>query len=97
MTIEISQAGYNFPQRLKAARKLRGLSQFQLSLMANVSKSALSFFENGRREPSLKSFRSLIIALRVTPEYLLGMSDTMLSLSEYLQSEYTSSGGDLKI
>jgi transcriptional regulator with XRE-family HTH domain len=86
MTIQISQTRYDFSQRLKAARKFRGLTQTQLSLMSNIPKSALSFFESSKRTPSLKSFSALIIALRVAPEYLLGLSDTMMSFSELLLS-----------
>lgn len=66
-----------FPARLKRARERLGLSQHQLAEMAKIPSSSISFFENDKREPSLNSFRKLVNALNIDPDYLLNRSNDM--------------------
>lgn len=61
-----------FPERLKAARDLRELSQSQLADRAGLQASAVSHFETGSRKPSFDNLRRLADALDVTTDYLLG-------------------------
>jgi len=63
-----------FPERLKAARALRGLSQSELAKFAKLQASAVSHFETGARKPSLANIRKLADALNVSTDYLLGRS-----------------------
>ena len=44
---------------LKSIRKNRKLNQQKVSMDLNISREALSYYENGKREPSL----SLLVAM----------------------------------
>ncbi|MBI1788112.1 MAG: helix-turn-helix transcriptional regulator [Acidobacteria bacterium] len=61
-----------FPERLRAAREKRGLSQGDLANRARLQASAISHFETGTRKPSFDNLRRLADALDVTTDYLLG-------------------------
>jgi transcriptional regulator with XRE-family HTH domain len=61
-----------FPDRLRAAREYRGLSQSQLAEKAGLQPSAISHFETGARKPSFDNLRLLADTLDVTTDYLLG-------------------------
>ena len=64
-----------FPDRLRAARQLRSLSQSELAQKADLQPSAVSHFETGRRAPSFDNLKALSEALQVTTDYLLGRED----------------------
>jgi transcriptional regulator with XRE-family HTH domain len=64
-----------FSKRLSAARHMRGLSQSDLASKAGLQQVAISFFETGRRSPSLGNLKRLADALEVTTDYLMGRSD----------------------
>jgi len=61
-----------FPERLRAAREKRRLSQGELADRARFQASAISHFETGTRRPSFDNLRRLADALGVTTDYLLG-------------------------
>jgi transcriptional regulator with XRE-family HTH domain len=61
-----------FPERLKAARILRGLNQDQLAERSKLQGSAVSHFETGGRKPSFDNLKRLADALGVSTDYLLG-------------------------
>ena len=65
----------DFASRIKHARELRGLTQGELADLSGFCASAISHFERGKREPTLSNFISLITALNVSPDFLLGLSD----------------------
>lgn len=65
-----------FSQRLNAARRLRGLSQFELARKARLQRVAISLFETGRRSPSFENLKRLANALDVTADYLMGRSNS---------------------
>lgn len=44
-----------FSNQLKKLRKERGLTQEQLASLLNISKSAISMYENGNREPNFET------------------------------------------
>lgn len=69
-----------FPERLRAARDRRGLSQGALADKAGLQPSAISHFETGTRKPSFDNLRRLADALEVTTDYLLGRVDNMDAL-----------------
>jgi len=48
-----------FRQLLSKERKKRNLSQFELAWKSGLSRQCLSFFESGRRVPTLSSLRAL--------------------------------------
>ena len=64
-----------FPERLKHARKLRGLSQVELANRSGLQSSAISHFETKARRPSFENLRRLADALDVTTDFLLGRVD----------------------
>jgi transcriptional regulator with XRE-family HTH domain len=64
-----------FPERLKAARELRHLSQAALAERAGSPATTISHFEAGARKPSFDSLRRLAMALEVTTDYLLGLAE----------------------
>lgn len=69
---ESTQATNIFPERLRATRKKRDLSQGELAKRSGMQASAISHFETGTRKPSFDNLRRLADALDVTTDYLLG-------------------------
>ena len=65
-----------FPERLRAAREMRKLSQLELAERAQLQQAAVSHYESGARRPSLLNLRRLSEALEVTTDYLVGRSDS---------------------
>lgn len=64
-----------FPERLRAARKLRDVEQADLAAKAGLPATSISHFEAGARKPSFDNLRRLAQALAVTADYLLGQVD----------------------
>ena len=64
-----------FPDRLRAARKLRALAQAELAAKAGLPPTSISHFEAGSRKPSFDNLRRLAQALDVTADYLMGRAD----------------------
>jgi molybdate-binding protein/transcriptional regulator with XRE-family HTH domain len=58
--------------RLRLARQARGLSQQQLANVAGVSRQAISLWESGENDPSLRTAFALANALGMTVEELFG-------------------------
>lgn len=58
-------------QRIKAARKAKGLTGEQLSELCHINATYFRQIEAGRKVPSLPVFVSLCRALAVSPTYLL--------------------------
>lgn len=70
-----------FPQRLRAARELRGMNQSDLARRAGLQASAISHFETGARKPSFDNLKRLADALKATTDYLLGRVDDPAGLA----------------
>ena len=62
-------------ERLKIARKARGLTQEQVAELTQVSQSAISLYELGRREPYIVTAKRLALAYGITLDWLMGISD----------------------
>jgi transcriptional regulator with XRE-family HTH domain len=60
-----------FGANLKWARKQAAISQERLALDAKVDRAAISVYENGGREPNLRTVLKLAIKLGVRPALLL--------------------------
>lgn len=58
--------------RLRQARDLEGLSQFDAAEAAGVAREVISYWENGRRVPSIAQLRLLAEAYGVSADSLLG-------------------------
>ncbi len=66
-----SEDGARFGANLKWARTRAGLSQERLALDAKVDRAAISVYENGGREPNLRTVLKLALRLDIRPAVLL--------------------------
>ena len=65
-----------FSDILKTLRKERGWSQPDLAQRLGVSKSTISMYEQGRREPDVDTCRKIADIFQVDMDYLLGRDET---------------------
>ena len=56
---------------LKSIRKQRKLSQQKVAMELNISREALSHYENGRREPSIGMLNKMSDYFNVSIDYLI--------------------------
>lgn len=78
--------GSVFQVRLQKIRKLRELSQDELSNKAGMPSTAISHFESGKRKPSFDNLRKLADALEVSIDYLMGRTNN-LSGNQSMEAE----------
>lgn len=81
-----------FSATLKTLRKTKNLSQTELANYLNVSKSTISMYELGNREPSFDLLQQISKIFNVSVDYLLGneteiknndaISDIVIKLSQ---------------
>ncbi len=64
-----------FGERLKELRKENGLGQVKLAEELKVSKSIISLWENGLREPGIYAIKAICDFFKVSADYMLGRSD----------------------
>ncbi|SHK91973.1 helix-turn-helix domain-containing protein [Desulforamulus aeronauticus] len=64
-----------FPEILKGLRELRGLSQKELGSFLNLSKSTISLYESGKREPDYITLDKIANFFGVTTDLLLGRTE----------------------
>lgn len=65
-----------FSQRLRKLRKEQKVSQRELAKALNLSDVSVSRYELGTAQPSLETFHSICDYFHVTPDYLLGITNT---------------------
>ena len=56
---------------LKQVRKERNLNQLKVAMDLNISREALSHYENGKREPSLDMLNKLSQYFNVSIDFLI--------------------------
>ncbi len=56
---------------LKIIRKEKNLKQLKVALDLNISREALSYYENGKREPSLDMLNKLSKHFNVSIDFLI--------------------------
>jgi len=56
---------------LKLIRKQRNLNQLKVALDLNMSREALSHYENGKRSPDVQMLRKLSAYFNVSIDYLI--------------------------
>ena len=61
----------DFMKGLKMVRKERNLNQLKVALDLNISREALSHYENGKREPSLDMLNKMSRYFNVSIDYLI--------------------------
>ena len=64
-----------FAKRLRELRLQYDIGQAQVAKMANVTKNAISTYENGTRQPSFETLVRLAVIYRVSTDYLLGVAN----------------------
>lgn len=70
----------SFSERIKELRLSSNFSLRQLSKLTNISHSAISAYEKGKREPSFESIEALCDVFNCDIDYLLGRSDIKCAL-----------------
>lgn len=73
-----------FKDRLKELRKRKHLSQRALAEELHVSKSAISMYENGSREPDYETTEKIADYFNVDVDYLLGRSNVTMRYIDVL-------------
>lgn len=61
--------------RLRSARRERGMNQTKLSIRAGLSRPTVASFESNRRTPNLTTFIALAKALNCSLDWLAGLED----------------------
>ena len=56
---------------LKKIRKAKDLNQLKVAMDLNISREALSHYENGKRQPSIEMLRKLSQYFNVSIDYLI--------------------------
>ena len=56
---------------LKAIRKKKGYNQLKVAMDLSISREALSFYENGKRNPDIKMLCKLSDYYNVSIDYLI--------------------------
>ncbi len=56
---------------LKIVRKQKNLNQLKVAMDLNISREALSHYENGKREPSIDMLNKLSKYFNVSIDYLI--------------------------
>ena len=66
-----------FPLRLREAREMRKITQYELSKKSGCHFTSIAQFETGARLPSIENLLKLAMALKVSSDYLLGAVDNI--------------------
>ena len=66
-----------FSERLKDLRIDAGMTSDQLAKKIGVTKSTISFWENGVNEPNASYIVAVAKLFSVSSDYLLGLKDTI--------------------
>ena len=70
----------NFPKNLKLIRKLRKVTQDELAKSINTTRSCISNYEHGTRQPDGETIRLIADYFDVSIDYLLGRSSIRMSV-----------------
>lgn len=60
---------------LKKIRKEKGLSQLKVALDLNMSREALSYYENGKRNPDIQTLKMFSKYFNVPIDFLINGKD----------------------
>lgn len=72
--------------RLVELRKEKGLTQEELAKALNISRSALSLYEIGKRDPDTETLKKIAEYFNVSIDYLLGRTDIP---NPHIPNDYT--------
>lgn len=77
MTKTAEEIDYNvmFGRRLRAARALAGMTQYETSKAANITRNNIPRYETGEILPGSRRLFLICKTLNVSADYLLGLTD----------------------
>lgn len=79
----------NFQNVFKQLRLASGLTQAEMAKKLGISKSTISMYENGNREPDFETLELIADFFNVDIDYLLGRTDKTTILPESAGRYYT--------
>ena len=62
-------------ERLRTLRLEKGIGQNALAEALQISNASISYWENGKQEPSAHAVYKLAVYFDVTADYILGLKD----------------------
>ncbi|MCL5058769.1 MAG: helix-turn-helix transcriptional regulator [Actinobacteria bacterium] len=65
----------DFSKRLKDLRKKKNISQEELGNSINLSKSTISLYESGKRQPDYGTLKEIAVFFDCSIDYLLGKTE----------------------
>lgn len=89
MMIEYSKGG-EIMNRIKELRKSHGLSQTELARETGISNQAVSFYENGKRQPKIETWQRLAKFFNVSVPYIQGLTYTTEQMVRIIHDFYFS-------
>lgn len=72
----------NIGSSIESLRKLKNISQKELSIKAQITQSYLSLIENNKKEPNLKTLKDISVSLDVPLPFLFLMSMDVDDIAE---------------
>lgn len=66
----------NYIFRIKELREKKGITQKELANALNVTQTAITYWETGKREPSAEIIEKIADYFNVTPAYIMGWEDS---------------------
>ncbi|WP_332633929.1 helix-turn-helix domain-containing protein [Halalkalibacter flavus] len=87
----------DFKTRLKRLRKQNNLTQQEVGDKIQVSKVAVSGYENGIRTPEISTLKKIADLFETTIDYLVGYSDIPEKSSDYINPTTTHYLSDIGI
>lgn len=66
----------NYIFRIKELREKKGITQKELANALNVTQTAITYWETGKREPSAEIIEKIATYFDVTPAYIMGWEDS---------------------
>lgn len=64
-----------YGQRLKEARKSKGLTLINVAMILNTTHATISRYENEKLEPSIETLKQLCKLYRVSSDYIIGLTN----------------------
>lgn len=69
-------------KKLQEIRKLKGLTQQDLAKLSGITQQSISKYERGIRSPESESLKKLALALEVSADDLLGITEEVKKFKE---------------
>jgi len=74
-----------FPSRLKHARKLNAMTQYEVADLLGITQPTYGSYERGISEPSLEKLALLAKLFEVTSDWLIGLSSDNSDIVRIIQ------------